>query len=96
MSALGPSTDLAQMRPKARRHLSSNRAFADNFNFWTSSEPATRSSRFSSLLDSPKDRRYKSLISLWWACLDSNQEPDRYERLKAVISRTKARIIVEF
>jgi len=22
----------------------------------------------------------KSLISLWWACLDSNQEPDRYER----------------
>jgi hypothetical protein len=32
----------------------------------------------------------------WWACLDSNQEPDRYERLKAVISRMKARIIVEF
>ncbi len=23
---------------------------------------------------------YKRLILLWWACLDSNQEPDRYER----------------
>ena len=32
----------------------------------------------------------------WWACLDSNQEPDRYERLKAVMASLKTPTIVAF
>jgi hypothetical protein len=32
----------------------------------------------------------------WWARQDSNLQPDRYERLKALIPCMKARIVVKF
>src|SRR5260370_42113917 len=42
---------------------------------------STRSSAISAILSEflAAQKKAKS-ISLWWACLDSNQEPDRYER----------------
>ncbi len=99
MFALGPSTDLAQMRPKARSSSIFEPSFrANNFNFRTSSEPATRpfsgvarrtvACRAVARGQKPAFARVgfgaaafsRFASEGWWACLDSNQEPDRYER----------------
>jgi hypothetical protein len=35
----------------------------------------------------PLSIRNKNPKKIWWACLDSNQEPDRYERRRYVERR---------
>jgi len=55
-----------------------------------------RRTRFALTVFPPAAPRVARQGEAWWAWQDSNLQPDRYERLKAVISRMKARIIVEF
>jgi hypothetical protein len=89
-----PPTNIAQMCPKAcgfRTEL-----LLQQLQFLDVIRTCNQAVTVLMVVGSSQSGQYKSLILLWWACLDSNQEPDRYERWKLATGCLKTPVFIEF